>query len=123
MTTSMRKPNVRYLTDGAYVYHDGYDIVVCTFNGVEVSNEVVLDASALDALQEYRTYVAEFIAGEQHRFPNTCETCNKSLEDPDHPLPGNVNGQVYPFRYEDKYIEVRLCHGCASDDTVTVKIP
>jgi hypothetical protein len=42
-----------YLGDGAYVEHTGYSFIVYTHNGVERTNEVVLEPEHLNRLNEF----------------------------------------------------------------------
>ncbi len=44
---------VVHLGDGAYVGHDGSNVVVFASNGIHCTNQVVLEPEAIDKLREY----------------------------------------------------------------------
>ncbi len=63
MTTQHNDPNRpsnRYIGDGVYASHDGYQIVMETSDGISVSNRIALDDQVLGSLNDYRKYVQEF---------------------------------------------------------------
>lgn len=45
----------RYLGDGVYVEHDGYQLWLTTSNGICDTNKIALDDEVLQALLEYVT--------------------------------------------------------------------
>ena len=63
MTTQHHDPNRpsnRYIGDGVYASHDGYQIVLETSDGISVTNRIALDDLVLDDLDRYRKYVQKF---------------------------------------------------------------
>ena len=63
MTTQHHDPNRpsnRYIGDGVYASHDGYQIVLETSDRISVTNRIALDDLVLDDLDRYRKYVQKF---------------------------------------------------------------
>ena len=63
MTTQHNDPNRpsnRYIGDGVYASHDGYQIILETSNGISVSNRIAIEDAVLGSLNDYRKYVQEF---------------------------------------------------------------
>jgi hypothetical protein len=52
----------RYIGDGVYAEYDGYQIVLTTENGYEVTNRIALEPSVLDSLIEYHHLLGELEA-------------------------------------------------------------
>lgn len=111
MTT--RLPNTKYLGDGCYASHDGYQIVLETSDGVTVKNRIGLESGTLEALNQYVEYVRGFYQTGQHQAPPGCEECGKNLSDPNSPLQGPVLAEIYRVSHEGKSYEIRLCNDCA----------
>jgi len=42
-----------YLGDGIYIYFDGYSLVLTTENGIEITNEIVLEPDVYESLLRY----------------------------------------------------------------------
>ena len=49
-------PQKRYLGDGVYASCDGYQIILETSNGIDITNRIALDNQVLHALDQYRSY-------------------------------------------------------------------
>lgn len=45
--------NKRYLGDGVYCDHDGYQFILTTENGVEATNRICLEPEVIMALMKY----------------------------------------------------------------------
>lgn len=56
-------PHKRYLGDGAYVDYDGYSLVLTAENGIEVTDEVVLEPVVYQQLLVYVGMLNEKIKG------------------------------------------------------------
>ena len=108
-----RLPNTRYLGDGCYASHDGYQLILETCDGLRVSNRIGLDGTSLDALKRYREYVNGFYETGQHQVAPGCEECGKDLTDPQGPLRGPVRGEIYQVSLDEVSHEVRLCQDCS----------
>ena len=52
MTT--RLPQKRYIGDGVYATHDGYQIILETSDGIQATNRIGLDDDTLEGIQKYR---------------------------------------------------------------------
>ena len=111
MTTRM--PMRRYIGDGVYVGHDGYQIILETSDGISVTNRIGLEDSTLEGLGRYREYALDFYRTGQHRAGPGCEGCGQDITDHEAPLPGTLRGEVYQVRKDDVQHEVRLCQDCA----------
>ncbi len=48
-----------YLGDAVYAAFDGYAIALTTEDGIDVTNEIVLEPEVLRALDNYRRRIAE----------------------------------------------------------------
>ena len=111
MTT--RFPNKRHIGDGVYAGHDGFQVTLETCDGIQVTNRIGLENTALDGLNRYIQYAQEFYATDQHQVPPGCESCGADITDHRNPIPGALTAEVYHIQLEDARHEIRLCHECA----------
>ena len=107
MTT--RLPNKRYIGDGVYAGHDGYQLILETQDGIRVTNRIGVDDNALEGIKRYLEYAREFYGTGQHRTGPGCEDCGAEIIGP----LGQVLGEVYQLRMDETVQEVRLCSDCA----------
>ena len=107
MTT--RLPQKRYIGDGVYASHDGYQIILETSDGIQATNRIGLDDDTLEGVRKYRQYALEFYRTGQHRVGPGCEDCGKEIIRQD----GAMLGEVYRFQHDGVTHEVRLCQECA----------
>ena len=107
MTT--RLPQKRYIGDGVYASHDGYQIILETSDGIQATNRIGLDDDTLEGIQKYRQYALEFYRTGQHQVGPGCEECGKEIIRQD----GAMLGEVYRFQHDEATHEVRLCQECA----------
>lgn len=42
-----------YLGDGVYIQHDGWNLILTTENGIEVTNTIYLEPRVFDAFEQY----------------------------------------------------------------------
>ncbi len=111
MTT--RLPNKRYIGDGVYADHDGHQLIIETQDGIQVTNRIGLENDTLDGLMKYVEYARNFYRTGQHRISPNCEDCGRGIID----HLGRIQGEVYQFKNEGIFHEIRLCPDCAK--TVT----
>ena len=111
MTT--RLPKIRYLGDGCYGSHDGYQVILETCDGVTVTNRIGLDNDTLESLRQYADYAKGFYETGEHRVTPGCEECGKDLSNPLSPLKGPVLAEVYRISHNGNSHEIRLCQECA----------
>ena len=110
---STREPQKRYIGDGVYVGHDGYEITLETSDGIQVTNRICLESNTLEGLKRYLEYANKFYEQDQHRVGPGCEGCGKNITKPN-PIEGTIQGEVYHIQEEDVDHEIRLCYSCAS---------
>ena len=60
-------PAPRYIGDGVYIGHDGYQIILETSDGIRVTNRIGLDDEVLAGMEQYRRQVREFYAERRQR--------------------------------------------------------
>ena len=119
MTT--RLPQRRYIGDGVYAGHDGYQIILETSDGISVTNRIALDDGTLDRFQKYLEYAREFYGTGQHRVGPGCEGCGQDITEHESPISGAIRGEVYQVEHEGTRHEIRLCTECAR--TVDAEFP
>ena len=112
MTT--RLPQHRYIGDGVYAGHDGYQFTLETCNGDQVTNRIALDNTTIAGLKSYLVYAQAFYDDDQHRVAPGCEGCQKDITNLDSPIAGAIQGQVYHVEHEDAHHEIRLCQDCST---------
>ena len=111
MTT--RLPQRRYIGDGVYAGHDGYQFILETSDGISVTNRVALDEDTLDGLQKYLLYARGFYQTGQHQVGPGCEDCGRDITEHESPIRGAIRAEVYQIEHEGTRHEIRLCAECA----------
>ena len=122
MTT--RLPQKRYIGDGVYAGHDGYQITLETSDGISVTNQIGLDSATVQGFKRYLEYAQEFYKDDQHRVGTGCEECQKDITNYITPMKGAIQGEVYHVNYEEKQYEIRLCSDCSTtvDQTYLINL-
>ena len=111
MTT--RLPQKRYIGDGVYVGHDGYQITLETSDGNQMTNRIALDSTTIQGLKRYLEYAQEFYKDDQHLVGPECEGCQKDITNHSNPMSDVIQGEVYHVKHEDTQHEIRLCSDCS----------
>ena len=111
MTT--RLPQRRYIGDGVYAGHDGYQVTLETSDGIRVTNRIGLDTTTIQGLKQYLEYAQQFYDDGQHRIAPECEGCQHDITDHQNPIAGAIQAEVYHIQYEDAHHEIRLCYDCS----------
>lgn len=116
MTRLTRLPQPRYIGDGVYARHDGYQFILETSDGISVLNRIGIEPSTMDGLDRYRHYAQDFYRTGQHRAGPGCEECGRDISRPG-PVGWSVDGEVYQVERGGTQHEVRLCGECAQGVT------